>query len=149
MRFAVAAFLLCAACGPKFYPPVIVGMNYAPKSVPENLTTTINGSVNFTSVSANVTQIVLGTVDATGNLIEMTPEYTGTQGVAAGTIHFGIPVTPMTPGTEQISVRLLDITGLSSEPSLGALTVEMPPDGGATLDLSIVDLSIVDLSIVD
>jgi hypothetical protein len=130
MRFAVAAFLLCAACGPKFYPPIIVGMNYAPMSVPENLTTTINGTVNFTDGAANVTQIVLGTIDSTGNLIEMTPEYTGTQGVPAGTIHFGIPLTPMMPGTQQISVRLLDITGLSSDPSLGPVTIEPTPDGG-------------------
>ncbi len=140
MRFAVAAFLLCAACGPKFYPPIIVGMNYAPMSVPENLTTTINGSVNFTDGAANVTQIVLGTIDTTGNLIEMTPEYTGTQGVPAGTIHFGVPLTPMMPGTRNKSPSAYS----TSRACLRIhRSVQSPssrrPDGGATPDLSNLD----------
>jgi hypothetical protein len=139
MRCAVVASLLFFAafgsgCGPKFYPPVIVGLKYAPMTVPIGVTTTINGTVDFTDVQGDVTAIVLGVVDQTGNLVELTPESTGTQGLTVGTVNFGDPITPTGPGNEQISVRLLNIAGLSSDPVFGTIMVTAPPDAGSSPD---------------
>lgn len=124
MRRALLVSLFCAACGPKFYPPIIAGVNYEPTTAKVNVGTTIAGSVNFTDSESNVTEIVTGVVDVTGNLIENIPEFTGTDGLPAGTITFGIPFLGAVAGTEQIEVRLLDITGLSSEPSFQPVMVE-------------------------
>jgi hypothetical protein len=120
---SLGLFALLAACSSGPHPPEITGFTYSPMQLAFGTAGTVMGQVGFRDPDGDCHLIAIGVVDPDGVLTEAAPVDTATEHLLFANVPFSFTITPTKHGTHQISVRFIDDTGLSTDPSRGAITV--------------------------
>jgi hypothetical protein len=124
MRILLLGLLaLAAACSSGPHPPEITGFTYSPMQLTYQVAGTIMGQVGFRDPDGDCHLMAIGVVTPDGVLTEAAPVDTATEHLLFANVPFSFTITPTQHGAHQISVRLIDDTGLSTDPSRGAITV--------------------------